>query len=229
MSELWVLSLPILFVDIANPVLLAAMIASLTSEKPFAASLAVLCGHTVAYFLVGVLIVVGPIHLLTGWLAPLVDRFNNPVSDDYILGILLGVLLIAVAWKWKVAPPTPSENKPLAVSGGLVEAFGIGAVINFVGIPFALPYFAFINQLYKLDVDHKLTALLFYNIAYSTPFLMVPLALAVFGSSAMPILQLINQGFEKGAAYILPVILGLLGLAMVIDALVFFTTGQGVI
>jgi hypothetical protein len=229
MTELWIVSLPILIVDIANPVLLAAVIYSLTSERPFAASLAVLVGHMVAYFLAGVLIVVGPVDVLARWLAPFIDWFNNPVAIDYVMGFFLGILLLTVSWKWKMAPPTPSENKTQAVSGGLIRAFGFGAVINFVGIPFALPYFAFINQLYKLDVEHKLTTLLFYNIAYAIPFLLVPLALTIFGRSAMPTLQLINQKVEKYATYILPAIIGLLGLAMVIDALLFFATGQGLI
>lgn len=229
MTDLWIVSLPILLVDIANPVLLAAVIFSLTSERPYAASLAVLGGHTFAYFLSGLLILVGPVDVLAGWLAPFVDWFNNPVPTDYILGFVLGILLLAVSWRWKVAPPSPSENKPQSASGNLVTAFGFGAVLNFVGIPFALPYFAFINQLYKMDIDHKFTALLFYNIAYLIPFLLVPLALAIFGRSAIPILQLINQGVEKGAAFILPVIIGLLGSAMVVDALLFFTTGEGLI
>jgi len=229
MTELLIVSLPILFVDIANPVLLASLIVSLTSQKPFATSLTVLGGHTVAYFLVGILIVFGPVDVLAGWLAPFVDWFNDPAPIDYLLGFVLGILLLAVSWRWKVAPPSPSENKQQPVSDSLVKAFGYGAVLNFVGIPFALPYFAFINQLYKLGVDYKLTALLFYNIAYTLPFLLVPLALAIFGGSALPTLQLINKGVEKIAAFILPVIIGLLGLAMVVDALLFFSTGQGLI
>jgi hypothetical protein len=229
MTDLWVVSLPILFVDIANPVLLAALIVSLTSQKPFATSLTVLAGHAVAYFLVGSLIVLGPVDVLAGWLSPFVDWFNNPAPIDYILGFVLGVLLLAVAWRWKVAPPAPSESNQRPVSGSLVKAFGYGAVLNFIGIPFALPYFAFINQLYKLGVDYKLTALLFYNMAYTVPFLLVPLALVIFGHSALPALQLINKGVEKIAAFILPVIIGLLGLVMVVDALLFFATGKGLI
>jgi len=42
----------------------------------------------------------------------------------------------------------------MQMRGGLtpVKAFGLGAVINFVGIPFALPYFAALNQILKADL-----------------------------------------------------------------------------
>jgi hypothetical protein len=229
MIDLLLVTLPILIVDVANPVLLAAVVFGLASNKPIATSLAVIAGHSCAYFLAGTLIIFGLANLLAIWLAPLIDWFNDPAPADYIVGFVLGVLLIVVSWRWKIAPPTPSDNQANIVSGGLIRAFSTGAVLNFVGIPFALPYFAFINELYKLQIENKFPALLLYNMAYAVPFLLAPFALAILGQTFMPTLFRINQGIEKCSAYIFPAIIGLLGLVAVVDAIVFFHTGTGLI
>ena len=54
MSELWAVALPILAIDVANPVLLAAVILAATTSSPYSNGLAVIAGHTLAYFAVGV-------------------------------------------------------------------------------------------------------------------------------------------------------------------------------
>ncbi|MFD3191963.1 GAP family protein [Sedimentitalea sp. HM32M-2] len=228
-SDLWAIALPILIVDVANPVLLAAVILGLTTARPFGMSIAVLVGHTNSYLLAGLLIVFGLTELLAPLFAPLIDWFLNPVPADYLLGLVLGLLLVAVAWRWKVSPPGPSEKLQDQPRESIGAALAFGAVINFAGIPFALPYFAFINELYKLDSDQKIIPLIIYNLLYALPFLLLPMAKALCGASILPALQRINRWVESASAYILPAIIGLLGLAMIVDALLFFTTGAGLV
>ena len=54
MVELFAILLPILVVDILNPVLLGLLIFMAGTKRPVATGFALLCGHTAAYFVVGV-------------------------------------------------------------------------------------------------------------------------------------------------------------------------------
>ena len=102
-------------------------------------------------------------------------------------------------------------------------------MINFIGILFPLPYFAAIDQILKanLATGDTLVLLVAYNLAYALPFLVVPILVATLGERSRPVLQRINGTLDRASAFLMPVLLGLAGLALVVDALLYFTTGQG--
>ncbi|WP_146136693.1 GAP family protein [Aliiruegeria haliotis] len=227
MNSLWSIGLPILVVDVANPVLLAAVILALTTPRPLALSISVIAGHTLAYFGAGVLIAFGLADLIGQMLSPLLDRFSNPIPVDFVIGLAIGILLLVVAWRWKVAPPDPAKKGADEPKQSIGMALAFGGIINFAGIPFALPYFAFINELYQLDGESKLSALVVYNLLYAVPFLLLPLAFAIMGKSVMSVFERINEIVAKYSAYIIPAIIGLLGAALVLDALLYFWSGTG--
>ncbi|MCR9088789.1 MAG: GAP family protein [Rhodobacteraceae bacterium] len=229
MVDLWAVAGPILVLDIANPVLLAAVILSMTSAKPYANTFALITAHTLSYTIVGFLVVYGVAELLELVLSPAMQRLQNPEPEDFVIGLLVGLLLIRIALRWKTDPPHPSDAPPKPSKSGPVAAFMFGGVVSFVGIPFAIPYFAFVNQLMKIDGPLVPANLVLYNLLYAVPFLMVPAAVALFGRSAMPVLERINKAVERYAAYIMPGLLGVAGLVLVADALTFFITGQGLI
>lgn len=233
MTDLWTIALPILVVDVVNPTLLAAMVFALTMTRPYLNSLAILSGHTFGYLLAGLLIVYGFAEAIAPLVAPFLEAFQHPVPADFVIGFLLGILLVTVAWRWKVSPPVTSERQPIRSESSeakqAVSSFALGAMLNFMAIPFALPYFAFINELYKLDTDQKLPALLIYNVLYAAPFLLAPAALAIYGRAILPVLKRTNRFVERYSGYILPLVLGLLGLALIADAVLFFTTGTGLV
>jgi hypothetical protein len=227
MSEIWGFTLPILIVDVANPMLLAAVILAVSQSRPYLMSLALIAGHTVAYFVVGALIILGLADFLSGVFAPIIDRIVNPKSIDYLISLLLGLGLLGVAFMWKTNPPKPEQKQEEQSETGLLSAFFFGATVNFIGLPFALPYFAFINQLYKLEEGQMIGALLIYNVLYAAMFLLVPVGLAIFGKAALPVLLKVNAFVEKHSVYILPAILAIIGLILCIDAALFFLTGSG--
>ncbi len=227
MSEIWGVALSVLIVDIANPVLLAAVILAVSTPRPYIKSLALIAGHTLAYFFVGALIILGLADFLADVFAPVIDRIANPQVIDYVISLVLGLALIGIAVSWKTSPPKPADKQPEQEQGSTLSAFLFGATVNFIGIPFALPYFAFINQLYKLEEGQMLGALLVYNLLYAVPFLLVPASLAIFGKAVLPMLRSINAFVEKHSVYILPIMLGLIGLTISIDAVLFFVSGEG--
>ncbi len=110
-----------------------------------------------------------------------------------------------------------------------MKCLGFGAVINFIGIPFALPYFAVVDQILKanLSTPASVSVLAVYNIAYALPFLVVPLTVAVSGDSAKPLLEKINGFLIKASDLVMPWMFALLGVALLADSIVFFYRGEG--
>ena len=229
MFEYWSIALPILAADIANPALLSAAVAAAASTRPRATSLAVVLGHTLAYFLLGVAIVYGFADLAARWLAPVVDRLNSPQDIDFLIGLVLGLILIGVALRWRVSPPEASGRPASPFGSGVGGAFVLGAAVSFAGAPFALPYLAFLSQLDRLAPEQTLTALAAYNLAYALPFLAVPLSLAVAGRSVLPVLGKAVSTVDRLSGFVPPVLLGLVGVGLLLDAALFFATGTGLI
>jgi cytochrome c biogenesis protein CcdA len=219
MIETFGILIPFLIADVLNPVLFAFMVYAVSMPRPVLTSSAMLLGHTTAYFGAGIVIALG-LEKITRYLA-------NPSSVDYLIALVVGLLLLWVAW--------PTAKKPAAKrpeEGGSMtplSAFGLGAVINFIGIPFALPYFAAIDQILKANFStgDGLVLLVAYNLLYALPFLVVPILVASLGERARPILKKINGVLDRAGAVLMPMLLGLAGLALVADALLYFTTGTG--
>ena len=110
-----------------------------------------------------------------------------------------------------------------------IKAFGIGSFINFIGIPFALPYFAALGQILKANLTtlDSVLVLIAYNLGYAVPFMVIPILVAATGDASRDLLTTINSKVETISSYLMPVILGMLGLAMVLDSLLFYITRKG--
>ena len=211
--------LPILLVDIVNPVLFAMLVFAAGTDRPMANSTALLVGHTLAYFVAGV--------ILSAGIARIADRLANPQSIDFVLSGLVGLGLL-----WMVLPTkksgAPKAKEPVWELTPM-KCLGFGAVVNFIGIPFALPYFAVVDQILKADLSmpESLSVLAVYNIAYALPFAVVPVAVAISGASAKPFLEKINGFLIRASDIVMPWMLGLLGIALVADSIAYFYRGEG--
>ena len=221
MFEIWTSLTPILLADVLNPVLFAFMVYAAGSKRPVLSSSAMLFGHTFAYFSAGIVLALG--------LEMIAERLANPRSIDFVISLIVGILLVWMAFK----SSAQKEKKQPEQSGelGPVKAFFFGAVINFIGIPFALPYFAALDQILKADFStfQVLQVLVSYNLLYALPFTVVPLVLVFLGERGRPLLQKINDWLDKGSGFLMPIILGLVGVALIADAIYYFTTGSGLI
>jgi cytochrome c biogenesis protein CcdA len=218
MNELWTVLAAILLTDILNPVLFAFLVYAAGSERPVLNPSAMLLGHTSAYLGAGVLLASG--------LDRIVERLNNPGRIDFVVELLIGLVLLALAVpSRKNTGKRPSEKTPEL---GVASSFGIGAVVNFIGIPFAVPYFAALGQMMKFDLTptQSFGVLAVYNLAYALPFCVVPISRAILGDGARPLLERINDVIERISAVLMPILLGLVGLAFLADAITFFLTGE---
>jgi cytochrome c biogenesis protein CcdA len=218
MIDLFADLIPLLIVDVLNPVLFALMLVAIGTSRPFANSIAFLAGHTASYFASGIIIALG--------LEWILDRLENPLPVDFVLELLVG---LACLWAALAARDgKASEQKEPEGELNPVYCFGYGAVINFIGVPFALPYFAVVNQVLKanLSVESSLLVLALYNAAYALPFLLVPIAVAAIGDRSKPVLEKINAMLVKLVDTLMPILLLLVGIALTADALSFLITGE---
>ena len=221
MFELLPTLLPIFLIDFLNPVLFAMLVFAAGSQRGIANSSALLMGHTLAYFVAGVAIAYG--------MEQIAGRLANPHRIDFVIsGVVgLGLLWMLVQTKRDGAPVADEPEWELTP----LKCLGFGAVVNFIGIPFALPYFAAVDQILKADLSlaESVTTLGIYNIAYALPYVVVPAMVAVSGESAKPFLEKINGFLVKASDIIMPWMLGLLGLALLADSAVYFYRGEGLL
>ena len=136
------------------------------------------------------------------------------------------LLCLAFVLPAKKNPPQKKTEED-GVKLSPVSAFAWGAAVNFVGIPFALPYFAALSQILVADLSNTeaVLALVGYNLIYALPFTMVPIMIAVSGDASRALLQRVNQLLDKAGGALMPIMLGALGLFLVADAVIYFRGG----
>jgi threonine/homoserine/homoserine lactone efflux protein len=218
MNEIWPSLIPILLTDIVNPVLFAFMVYAAGTDRPIANSSAMLLGHTMAYFTVGI--------LLSAGMEQAIERLNTPKPIDYYVQLAIGFVILWVALRSRNdTGKRPDESAPQL---GFFRSFGYGAVVNFIGIPFAVPYFAALGQILKADfsTSQAVLAVAFYNLAYAVPFSIVPILRAVLGERSQPLLQKINTSLDKASSFLMPILLTLVALVLLADAVYYFATGS---
>jgi len=215
--EIWTVLLPILLTDVVNPVLFAFMVYAAGTDRPIALSSSMLLGHTLAYFSAGIVLALA--------MDSISARLANPGLLDFVIELTLGVVLL-----WLAISSTgntgkrPEEEAPQLT---ILSAFTFGAVVNFIGIPFAVPYFAAVDQILKADFSttQAVLMLLSYNLAYALPFAVVPILSMVMGKEAKPVLARVNAFLDRASGFLMPLLLGIIGLALLADAITYFASG----
>jgi cytochrome c biogenesis protein CcdA len=221
MTELAPTLLPLLLVDILNPVLFAVMLMAVATPRPVANSSAMLLGHTVAYFCAGIVISLG--------LEQLMERLANPQPLDFGISLAVGFLCLWAALGSRDGGA--SQEKEPEFEFTPLTCFGFGAIVNFVGVPFAVPYFAALDQVLSANLSQQesLTVLGTYNLVYAIPFALVPILVAVMGDRSKPVLERINRFMVAATDKLMPILLLLIGLALTADSIYFFATGDGLV
>ena len=114
---------------------------------------------------------------------------------------------------------TPSPEGQLTP----LKCLRYGAIINFVGAPFALPYLAVVNEIVQTELSTaaSVSVLAGYNIAYALPFALVPGLIAVIGEKAQPLLNKINAFLERGADLLMPWLMLALAIWLLADVYIY--------
>jgi len=222
MLGLFAILIPILVSDVINPVLLAAVIFAFGSRRPYLNSVSILMGWLVVYFVSGVLLVIG--------LDVITDILKNPRPIYFIIEAIIGLLLIWSGIQLSRSPDDTKKKKEFDEADTLnpIAGFGIGASINLIGMPFAIPYFAVIDQILKANLSWPriLMVLFIYNFLYILPFLVLVVIRRISGQESDALFQKINDWMDRISSVLIPLILILLGGALIADAIVFFSSGK---
>ena len=222
MVNLVFILIPILLTDVVNPVLLAAVVFALGSKRPMLNANAILFGWLSLYFISGIILALG--------LEKISEFLANPRPIDFYIETVVGLLLIWLAIRcFKKDDPRKKEKEyGEADSLKTSSAFLIGASINLIGLPFAIPYFAAIDQILKTDLNWfpAVLALLIYNLLYILPFFVLIIIRYIYKQKSDSLFARINEKMEKAGDVILPLILFLIGGALVTDAILYFSTGE---
>ncbi len=221
MTDLLVVLVPILLSDVANPVLFAFMVYLAAEPRGAWLSTMGLLGHTAAYFGSGLIIALA--------FTEITALVSEPGTISYVIGALLGAVLLWVAWESAREPDPKAPVDREAAPPTIGWAFSTGAIINFVGLPFGVPYFVAIDQLLRAELSTvaSIGVLAGYNLAYMLPFTVVPVLTLVMGENAKALLQRMNERVEKVAGAVLPIVLGGIGLFLLLDAGAYFLRGEG--
>lgn len=218
MSELLSVVIPLLLIDVLNPVLFAVLIYAASTSRPVLNSSALLAGHTLAYIAVGLVASLG--------IEKITARLANPQPLDFAIEFLLALACLYAAFSSRGGGAS-EEKKP---EGELtpMSAMAFGAMVNFIGAPFAIPYLAVVDQVLQAELGTAgaIALLVIYNLAYAAPFVLVPLLIATMGERARPLLNRINGWLEKGADLLMPWLMLALGLWLLADVGSFLLTGE---
>ena len=219
--ELWAFLIPILISDVINPVLLAAVVYALGTPRPYLISFSVVAGHTVTYFVGGVLAGIGFEHII--------EYVKDPNPIDFAIELVIGLVLFVVGIL-VIRANRQQQAKEFRGSERFGPGLGFvtGMTINLVGLPFAVPYFGVLAQIIKADLSlvEALLVLTIYNLLYALPFVGVIGLQWRLGDQSQPILERLNAWMGKASTVLLPILLIGIGSAAMADACAYFLRGK---
>ena len=123
-----------------------------------------------------------------------------------------------------VNPNPERSEKASSIPMSPLRAFSVSAGFTIIKLPGALLYFAAIDQILRAGptVFVIVKALLFYNLIYLLPLMLVVLARRLFGMRVDPVLAALSRFFDRwGKRLIFFGMLGL-GVVLVVDAVGWF-------
>jgi threonine/homoserine/homoserine lactone efflux protein len=217
MLALFFILFPILLSDIINPVLLAGVIYGLGSQHPFVNTWTICISFFLSYLAAGLLLAIG--------IEQVAVFFHFTKDFDYALEIIVAALLFYFAWRmYTTEDQHPEEELPHKKNMSQKDALLLGLQINIVGLPFALPYLAAIDQILKANLTalNSFLFLLLYNVLYVLPFTSLIFIRWYYKKKSDSIFESINKSVDRFTQRYLPFIFLILGLLLVEDCVSYF-------
>ena len=229
MLDLLPVLIPIALVDSASitPLGLVPLTTILAGRRPYQTALAFLAGLFVSYLLMGLAFLFGLSTVfmrLNAWIG---HRWNNPEPADFGLELLLGVVLVVVGFRIADRRRVRQQERNLDAGVTPGAAFGFGFMLNVVGFPGALPFFAFADQILRADPPAQSTVLLMavYAAIFVLPLTVMVLLRVLLGSRGDALMLGIKGFFDIWGRRLLIVLLLALGVALTVDAALYFLRG----
>ncbi|OUN01645.1 MAG: hypothetical protein BAA04_00135 [Firmicutes bacterium ZCTH02-B6] len=213
--ELVLLGLAVL--DSINPSALLVTLYLLRRPSPARTVPAYVAGVFVAYFVIGVLLVLGFDALLTRF----EDALRSPTA--YAAQGVLGAAMLLYSFKPARQDKAGVEQRA-AGAGTIVGLFALGAAVTVAEITTALPYFGATGLLTYVQwpTYRWVTALVLYNLIFVAPPLALLAATLVLGQRMDARMVALRSRLERMGQEAALWIIGIVGFYLLVDALAFF-------
>ena len=195
----------------------------LGGKRPFPCASGFLAGIFVAYALAGVLIYFGLDAVFTAVLPYALRLWNQPNTPELIVQLVLGAALLYAAWT-KYRSPAPEMEKDTSPALSPWGAFATGFTLTVIGIPGAVPYFGAVDQILRADlpISASLGAIMFYSLAFLTPFLALLLVRAVSPAQSERIFRACISLVQRWGKTVAVGALAALGITFIADGIGWF-------
>ncbi|MEM7225657.1 MAG: GAP family protein [Pseudomonadota bacterium] len=225
MTELLFILIPIALLDSTSiiPLCIVLLIVLLSGPGPLIRSSMLIAGIFVTYLACGLLILFGLDSLFDALEAYAMRVWQNPNAWELLFQILVGLVLLAVAWRMTRKTPK-SADKPATAGMTGTQAFTAGVGLTIVGLPGAVPYFGAINLIIRdeLTFAQEIVALVVYNIFFVVPLAAIVVLRQVMGEASQSLLERVRAVFDTWGTRVVIALIVALGAVLVADGLGWF-------
>lgn len=226
MSELLIILTPVALLDSLSilPVCLVPIIILLTSERPVFFTSIFFLGILIVYLPFGLLLIFGfnlVIESAGQWISHWLRQ--EPNSIELILQILIGLALIALGYQIAKKHTQKLEEQPsIRITARMTFTFS--ALLMLSGLWGALPYFAAVDQILRAELSalQMSVAVLYYNLIFISPLLIIFVIGYIIGPGAKRILEKLVAWLLHYGKRLITIALYILGVILITDAIGWF-------
>jgi len=214
-----------------TPLSLAPLATMLAGPRPYLTAISFLVGLYVSYLIMALAFLMGlsvALAKLNEWAS---FRWNNPQPWDFGVEIFLGIILLVFGLRIAEKRREKTAGRQLKESITPWAAFGFGFMINVVGFPGAVPYFAAADRINQagLTVVDTVLAVVFYVAVFILPLAIIVLLRAVLGKRMDGVMTAIKGFFDTWGKRVMVVLMILLGIFLVVDGVAYFFFGGPIV
>lgn len=202
---------------------IAGVVVALGDRKPVLTASAFIAGKFVPHFTFGLLLTFGldaAFDRLGVWTRGL---WQDPATPVVVLQLIIGAVMVIFGYRLSRVTQHRADgasSTPMTP----VSAFSVAAGLTLVGLPGAWLYFAAIDQILRFDLTALgiVKAVLYYNVIYLLPLMLIVLSRGLLGTRVDPIFGAVARFFGRWGKQLMFV--GLLGVGVVlaVDAIIWF-------
>lgn len=209
--------------DSLNPATIIAMVFLLSTTQPLPRTVSFLLGVGVTYFICGLLVHLG--------FSSVFDYVQNFLASTwgYVARALLGVVLVITSlWLYYRKSETNTKT-PTAIHPVATFIFGVTSTIS--DMPTAFPYLVALERISAANTDliTTLFLLLYYNILYALPALILLFSYLLAKRHAAAIIENIKSFFQRWMKPVTIFALCVFGFLLLVDSSTFFISGNGLL
>jgi cytochrome c biogenesis protein CcdA len=209
--------------DSLNPATIIAMVFLLSTTQPLPRTTSFLFGVGVTYFICGLLVHLG--------FSSVFDYIQNFLASTwgYVVRALLGIVLVVTSLWLYYRKSGANTKTPTAIYPVATFIFGFTSTLS--DMPTAFPYLVALERVSAANTNliPTLFLLLYYNILYTLPALILLFSYLLAKRHAAAIIETIKTFFQRWMKPVTIVAFCVFGFLLLVDSSTFFISGTGLL